>query len=76
MSREKVQNLEFADSNLGPWSFDDKREFAMFKVWKLNQKRNGETDWMLFLKLMKMKKKEREIEFVKEKYAVLIVCGI
>ena len=32
MSREKVQNLEFADSNLDPWSFDDKREFAMFKV--------------------------------------------
>jgi len=32
MSCEKVQNLEFADSNLDPWSFDDKSEFAMFKV--------------------------------------------
>ena len=38
MSCEKVQNLEFADSNLDLWSFDDKSEFAMFKVWKLNQK--------------------------------------
>ena len=44
MSYEKLQSLEFADSNLDPLSFDEKENLSCLKFEKLNQKRSRGTD--------------------------------